>query len=217
MTDKSHMATPRVVILSSGGVRSLVAAAMVRGDSTKQRLTLVHVVDGRDNARIRLAYAQRQAEHHRATLAELDLPHLYGHGHGKQPDGRPLGALVLPQAVLAALEHAWLAQAERVVWPGSCNGEARALGRITEQIELCEHLLALEAEPRPALESPLAEMTDQQIIEFGAQLGVDWELAWSCLLAGEAPCLACMGCRRRKAAFDKAGLTDPIEQHMPAR
>lgn len=209
--------TPRMVILSSGGLRSLVAAGLVRGESAKQRLTLVHLVDGRDNARVRLAYAQRQAEHHRATLAELDLPHLFGHGHGKQPDGRPVGALALPQAILAALGHAWLNQAEQVVWPGSCNAEARGLARLTEQTELCEHLLALEPEPRPALRCPLIEMTDQQIVELGAQLGVDWELAWSCLLAGEAPCLACVGCRRRKAAFDKAGLSDPIEQHMPAR
>lgn len=212
------MSAPWVLILNSGGLRSLVATAMLRSETQKQRLSLVHIVDGRDNVRNRLAHAQRQAERYRTgAVVELDLPHLYGHGRGKHPDGRPLGALTLPQVTMVALAHAWLEQAQRVIWPGSCNGEPRAMARATEQLELCTHLMELESEPRPTVAAPLLEMSDQQIVELGAQLEVEWKLAWSCLLAGDAPCLACPGCRRRKAAFDKAGLIDPIEQQAPVR
>ncbi|MFW6060107.1 MAG: hypothetical protein ACODAQ_07985, partial [Phycisphaeraceae bacterium] len=175
------MAVPHTLILNGGGLRSLVATALVRGEAQKQRITVVHVLDGRPNGAIRLTHAQRQAEHHRlGDLIELDAPHIYGHGHGRQPDGKPMGALVVPQVVLATFEQAWLRQAERIIWPGSCNGEPRAMARLTEQLELCDHLAELEADTRPRLEPPLLELTDQQIVELGAQLQVDWTLAWSC-------------------------------------
>lgn len=207
------MAAPYTIILNGGGLRSLVASALVRGETQKQRLGAIHLVDGRPNGGLRLTHAQRQAEQYRlGGLVELDAPHLFGHGHGRQPDGRPMGALVTAQMLLAGLEHAWLVQAERVVWPGSCGGDARLMAQVTEQIELCDHLADLELEARPRVEAPLLEMTDQQLVELGAQLQVDWTLAWSCLLAGEAPCHACSSCRRRKAAFEKAGLIDPIEE-----
>ena len=212
------MAAPHVIILNSGGLRSLVATALVRQERQKQRLTLLHVVDGRDNASVRLNYAERQGEQYRAgRVDELDLPHLFGHGHGKHPDGRPMGPLVTPQLLLGALAHARLYQAGRLVWPGAVDAEARAMAGATQQIELCDHLSEVEADPRPSLEAPLVEMSDQQIVQLGAQLEVDWRLAWSCLLAGDAPCHACPGCRRRRRAFDQAGMTDPIERRAPAR
>ncbi len=211
------MAAPHTLILNGGGLRSLVATALVRRETAKQRVTLLHVVDGRHNSHLRLTHTQQQAEHYRVgQVTEVALPHLYGHGHGRHPDGQPMGALVLPQMLLAAMEQAWLEQAERVVWSGSSRGDVRQMAQLTEQLELCAHLVELEGEPHPQLSSPLLEMTDQQIVELGAQLEVPWTLAWSCLLAGESPCHACQGCRCRKAAFDKAGLVDPIEQRAGA-
>ena len=216
------MPVHHTLILSSGGLRSLVATALVHSRAEKQRLSLLHLVDGRENAALRLRHAQRQAEHyHAGRVYELDLPHLYGHGHGKQPDGSPMGALLTPQTLITALAHAKLEQAGTVVWPIAFDADATAMARATEQIELCDHLAQTEApdpagEQRPRLEAPLLEMTDQQLVELGAQLDVDWTAAWTCMLAGEAPCHACLACRRRKQAFDKAGLIDPIEKRAPA-
>jgi 7-cyano-7-deazaguanine synthase in queuosine biosynthesis len=110
------------------------------------------------------------------------------------------------------LGQARFQQAERVVWPAAYNGVVKAMARGTEQVVLCEHLADLEGGPMPRIETPLLELADQQLIELGGQLGVPWDLAWSCLGDGDRMCRVCPACRRRKAAFDAAGVVDAAEK-----
>lgn len=206
MERKSHL-----VVLNNGGIRSLVACALLLSDTPAPRLTLVHIDDGRDARLTRRSYMQQQAAALNITrITELAAPHLFGHGYGRTPDGGPLGQLTRPQMLLAAIGEARYQQAEAVVWPISVNGAPTQGAQATEQALLCEHLAQSESESAPRIETPLAEMTDQQIIELGGQLGVDFSLAWSCARPGETPCQACGGCRRRAQAFEKAGMIDPL-------
>lgn len=206
MERKSHL-----VVLNNGGVRSLVACALLLSDDPAPRLTLVHIDDGRDARLTRRNFMRKQALALRITrVTELAIPHLFGHGYGRAPDGGPLGQLTRPQMLLAGIAEARYQQAEAVVWPISVNGDAVQGAAATEQAVLCEHLAQNEAESSPRIETPLAEMTDQQVIELGGQLGVDFSLAWSCARPGETPCQACGGCRRRGYAFEKAGVIDPL-------
>jgi 7-cyano-7-deazaguanine synthase in queuosine biosynthesis len=207
------MASAHAVILQSGGLRSLVATAAILGEADRVRPLLLHVVDGRVAGAQRLEHVHRQAEYYGISrVIEMDCRHLYGHGLGFGSDGAPMGSVVGPQMMLAGLGLARLHQVERVVWAGSFNVDTRAMARATEQMMLCEHLASLEGAPLPRLEAPLLELTDQQVIELGAQLGVPWPLAWSCLMDGDRPCRVCGACRRRRAAFDGAGLVDPAEK-----
>ena len=206
MERKSHL-----VVLNNGGVRSLVACTLLISDEPAPRLTLVHIDDGRDARLTRRSFMRKQAQALGITrMTELAIPHLFGHGYGRAPDGGPLGQLTRPQLLLAAIAEARYQQAEAVVWPISVNGDATQGAAATEQAVLCEHLAQNEAESSPRIETPLAEMTDQQVIELGGQLGCDWSLAWSCSRPGETPCQACGACRRRSQAFEKAGVIDPL-------
>lgn len=212
MKHKTHL-----LVLHNGGLRSLVACALLLGDDPPPRLTLVHIDDGREARLTRRNYVRKQAQALGITrLTELSMPHLFGHGYGRSPDGGPLGMLTRPQLLLAALAEARHQQAESVIWPVSVNGDSQAGALATEQAVLCEHLAEAEAEQTPRIETPLAEMTDQQVIELGGQLGVDWKLAWSCNRPGEQPCMACGGCRRRSQAFDKAGIVDTLSAPVGA-
>ena len=202
-----------VLILSSGGLRSLVATALTQREEQKTRVSLLHLIDGRDNAVMRMESVRQQAEHFGiARIVELDLPHLYGHGQSRSSDGLPTGTLVGPQTVLAAVAQARQQQIERVVWPVSFDGDDRAMARTTEQVLLLDHLAQVEATPMPRVETPLVEMTDQQIVELGGQMNLPWELAWSCAVQIDKPCKVCPSCRRRKAAFEAAGIVDPIDR-----
>ena len=212
MERKSH-----IVVMHNGGVRSLVACALLLGDEPAPRLTLVHIDDGRDARLTRRSFMRKQAQALGITrVTELAVPHLFGHGYGRAPDGGPLGQLTRPQLLLAAIAEARYQQAEAVVWPISVNGDATRGAQATEQAVLCEHLAQNEAETSPRIETPLIEMTDQQVIEVGGQLGVDWSLAWSCARPGETPCQACGGCRRRSQAFERAGVIDPLLEPVGA-
>ncbi|MFA9479242.1 7-cyano-7-deazaguanine synthase [Phycisphaerales bacterium AB-hyl4] len=212
MADNEGMANASVVILHSGGLRSLVATALMLREHEPAQMNLLHLVDGRENAATRIEHLHRQAEYYQLRrVREVDVPHVFGHGQGKQPDGQPTGPLATAQQLLVGLAHARLHQIGRVLWPMACEGEAAAMARATEVMQLVNQLADLDPPPMPRLESPLLELNSQQVIELGAQLQVPWKLAWSCLHPGESPCRMCPACRRRKAAFTKAGLADPLD------
>lgn len=58
--------------------------------------------------------------------------------------------------------------------------------------------------------TPLLDMTKDQIIKKGAQLGLDHSLTWSCYSGGERPCMRCDSCSFRQKGFELAGMRDPL-------
>ncbi|KAF3886302.1 MULTISPECIES: 7-cyano-7-deazaguanine synthase QueC [Nostocales] len=59
--------------------------------------------------------------------------------------------------------------------------------------------------------APLSELKKTEIIQLGNQLGVPWELTWSCYAGREAACGVCDSCLLRLAAFKELGLVDPLK------
>jgi len=209
------------MLLASGGLRSLVAAALTLREPEPPRLTLLHILDGRENAATRREHLRLSAEWlGLRSVRELRLVHLFPKDASRDEDGQPQATLVRPQMLLAALAAAKAAEATRLIYPWSVDGEADALGRAAEQLQLIEHLAAADtagAAPLPTLEAPLLESSDAQIIELGDQLGVPWHAAWSCLHKLPTPCRACRACKRRRAAFDAAGLIDTQQAALAGR
>lgn len=58
--------------------------------------------------------------------------------------------------------------------------------------------------------APLLHMTKADIIRKGTELGVPYELTWSCYEGGEAACGTCDSCVLRLNGFAEAGRKDPI-------
>jgi len=63
------------------------------------------------------------------------------------------------------------------------------------------------------IHSPLIRLSKCEIIELGAELGVDFSLTHSCYDPDERgrPCGLCDSCRLRLKGFTEAGLKDPLE------
>lgn len=59
--------------------------------------------------------------------------------------------------------------------------------------------------------APLINLKKTEIIQLGNQLGVPWELTWSCYAGGDQACGVCDSCRLRLAAFAQLGLQDPVD------
>ena len=203
------MANPPVVIMNSGGIRSLVATAATLSGMDRPNVILLHLLDGRANVKARSEYVDRQAKHFDLRhVVEIDLSHRSRSQTGNKINTDLAG---IPQArvLIDAITRAIEANAGRLVWPAQSNGNFDVASRITEQVILVQHLARLEHPYVPTIESPLTELTDQQLIELGGQLDVPWEHAWSCQIQGEQPCRVCDGCRRRVEAFESAGMIDP--------
>ena len=61
------------------------------------------------------------------------------------------------------------------------------------------------------IDAPFSGITKSEIIQVGANLGVPFQLTWSCYLDGAKHCGKCESCMNRKKAFKQAGLTDPTQ------
>ena len=58
--------------------------------------------------------------------------------------------------------------------------------------------------------TPLIGMRKAEIVRLGLELGVPFDLTWSCYSREEQPCGVCDSCVLRSRAFREAGATDPI-------
>lgn len=57
---------------------------------------------------------------------------------------------------------------------------------------------------------PFVEMDKGDICKLGLQLGVPYEMTWTCYKGKELACGKCGSCTERLEAFEKAGAADPI-------
>lgn len=60
------------------------------------------------------------------------------------------------------------------------------------------------------IEAPFVYMTKAGVVKLGLELGVPYELTWSCYEGGDEPCGECATCIDRIKAFEENGTTDPL-------
>ncbi|MBR2865214.1 MAG: 7-cyano-7-deazaguanine synthase QueC [Elusimicrobiaceae bacterium] len=56
--------------------------------------------------------------------------------------------------------------------------------------------------------APLMDLSKAGIVKLGAQLGVPFEVTWSCYSGGDKPCGFCDSCKLRARGFAEAGVVD---------
>src|SRR6266511_5039500 len=67
-----------------------------------------------------------------------------------------------------------------------------------------------EGRPPDEIRTPLIRMTKADIVRRGVELGVPWELTWSCYHGRPKACGVCDSCQLRLKGFREAGVRDPI-------
>lgn len=61
------------------------------------------------------------------------------------------------------------------------------------------------------INAPFSDIPKSEILKKGQQLGVPFQLTWSCYYNGPLHCGKCESCINRKRAFQKAHISDPTE------
>jgi 7-cyano-7-deazaguanine synthase in queuosine biosynthesis len=218
IADNHDMERHPTMIVNGGGLRSLTATAAALTEVVCDELVLLHLRDGRANAAMRADTMHRQARHYQITrVIEVGLPHLQTEPYIAVNQDGGSSPLTRSQTLIVAVAQAIRVKAGRLIWPVQINGDHPTIARAAEEVVLIEQLTRLEQQQAPAIDMPLVDLTDQQLIELGAQLDVPWELAWTCMQAGDRPCGVCAACQHRRAAFESAGILDPIEKQPAVR
>lgn len=225
------MTKEKAVVLCSGGLNSAVAAKVA---ATDYALAMLHVKFGHRAAeRDAKAFAE-QAEYFKpAHQLVIDMPHFSAMGG----NGRVSKKIAIEDAMalsegrcntnIPGLVHTLIGAAFTWATTLGANriflGIAEDLGppapRLAtlypeygrEFVELCRHAIAAAHPERPVeIETPLAELTRNEVIRLGMRMHVPLELTWSCIASSSAPCGVCLGCATRHRGFLDAALPDPL-------
>ena len=72
----------------------------------------------------------------------------------------------------------------------------------TEFVQSINNTLHLSTFSQIQVKSYTLQMHKKEIVQLGKNIGVDFDLIWSCYEGGEEPCGVCESCLRSKAAFE---------------
>jgi 7-cyano-7-deazaguanine synthase len=213
------------VVCVSGGMDSAVAAALA---STSYRLAFLHGNYGQRTEVRELRSFERLADHFGvgprlvvdfaglraiggSSLTDLTIPVR----EGEPEDGVvPTSYVPFRNAHLLAAAVSWAevlgARAVYVgaVWEDSsgypdCRPEFyRAFA---EAVRVGTH-----PSSRIDIVTPVIALSKAQIVRRGVELGVPFELTWSCYQAEGEACGRCESCRLRLRGFAEAGVPDPL-------
>jgi 7-cyano-7-deazaguanine synthase len=227
---------PFAVALVSGGLDSMVSAAMAR--EAGQRL-LALSFDYNQRHRVELAAARRiadalGAERHivlpmdlsafggSALTADIDVPK---DGVGTEDGGGiPVTYVPARNTIFLSLALGWAeAAGARDIYIGvnaldysgypDCRPEFIAA---FEGLAELATKAGVEGDPF-RIQAPLQNMTKADIVREGTRLGLDLGLSWSCYdpAPGSLHCGECDSCRLRARGFDEAGIADPTRYAVP--
>lgn len=220
--------TPAAIVLVSGGLDSMVAAARAR--EAGYRL-LALSVDYNQRHRVELDAARRiaamlGAERH--VVLPLDLSAFGGSAltadiavpkDGVAP-GIPVTYVPARNTIFLSLALGWAeAVGARDLFIGvnalDYSGYPDCRPEFIAAFEgLAELATKAGVEGAPfRIHAPLQHLTKADIVREAARLGLDAALSWSCYdpVPGGRHCGLCDSCRLRQRGFEEAGLPDPTD------
>ncbi|MEY3985765.1 MAG: hypothetical protein RLZ59_1210 [Pseudomonadota bacterium] len=216
-----------VVALISGGLDSLVVAAMARAAGWR---LFALTIDYNQRHRIELEAAARVAKAmaaERHVVLPLDLSRFGG-------SALTDADIAVPKTGVGAGIPITYVPARNTIFLSLCLGWAEAVGArdigigvnaldysgypdcradFIQAFEVMANLATkagVEGNPFQ-IHTPLVEMTKADIIRAGTDLGVDFGMSWSCYdpTPDGIHCGECDSCRLRHKGFEEAGIVDP--------
>jgi 7-cyano-7-deazaguanine synthase len=226
------MTASRAVVLLSGGLDSTTALAVARAEGFDCYALSFDYGQRHDRelASARRVAAALGAKEHLVLRLDLraiggsaltaDIPVPKDRSHEAMSSGIPVTYVPARNTIFLSHALAWAEVLESQdifigvnVYDSSGYPDCRP-----EFIEAFQRLANLatkagvEGRSRLTIHAPLIRLTKAQIVQRGAELGVDCGLTWSCYAPepdGRA-CGLCDSCLLRQKGFAEAGLRDPV-------
>ena len=218
--------TRKAVVLLSGGLDSMVCAALAREQGFE---VLALTIDYNQRHRVEIeaarAIAGKLADRHiilpidltafggSALTADIDVP--------KEGPGNAIPITYVParNTVFLSLALAWAeAEGARDLFIGAnaldYSGYPDCRPAFIETFERLAKVATKAGDEGEdfVIHAPLLAMTKADIAREAARLGLDAGMSWSCYdpQPSGQPCGQCESCRLRAKGFAEAGLADPL-------
>ena len=230
MTDQNQT---KALVLCSGGVDSTTLLAMAVQKYGAANVFALSISYGQKHVR-EITSAQDVAAYYGVEQRFLDLGQIFAHSNCSllshstqevphesyaqqldQTDGSPVSTYVpfrnglfLSSAASVALGlgcSVLYYGAHHDDWAGNAYPDCSL-----EFVEAMRAALELGSGGTLTMEAPFVTWSKAQIVKRGLELGVPYELTWSCYEGGERPCGACGTCIDRQRAFELNGTVDPL-------
>lgn len=218
------------VVCVSGGMDSAVTAALT---AREHELAFLHANYGQRTEAKELDCFERLADHmHVARRLVVDFSALRAIGGSSLTDraipvreGQPVQGVVPTSYVPFRNAHLLAAATS---WAEVLGAAAIAVGAVWEDssgypdcrpefYRAFEEAVRQGTRPDTSLRilTPVIHLGKAEIVRRGIELGVPFELTWSCYQEQERACGRCESCVLRLSAFRAAGAADPIAYRAP--
>ena len=226
----------RALVLSSGGVDSTTCLGLAVSKSGAENVTALAITYGQKHDK-EVQAARAVAAHYGVELIELDLSLIFRYDTTcslltgsdteipresyadqlKKTDGKPVSTYVPFRNGLFLSSAASIALSKgcEVIYYGAHSDDAagNAYPDCSEAFnKAMNDAIFLGSGNQLHIEAPFVRLTKADVVKIGLELGVPYELTWSCYEGGETPCGVCGTCRDRAAAFAANGIADPAQR-----
>lgn len=225
----------KVAVLLSGGLDSSTCLALAVKERGAENVLALNIQYGQKHQR-ELKSAEEISRHYGVTYKLLDLSQVFADcqcslmQHSKEEivhksyaeqlkdlGGSGTVSTYVPfrnGLMLSAAAACAQGLGASEVWYGAHRDDAagRAYPDCTPEFAAAMNTAIFEGTGREIrLRTPFMDMNKADIVKTGLELGVPYELTWSCYEGGEKPCGRCGTCIDRQEAFRRNGARDPLE------
>lgn len=224
----------KILVLSSGGVDSTTCLAMAVAEVGAENVLALSVYYGQKHDK-EIQAAKKVAEYYGVRRMELDLSVIFAGSncsllkqstediplesyaqqieetHGEKPVSTYVpfrNGLFLSSAASIALSHG----CSKIMYGAHADDAAGAAypDCSVDFVNAMNQAIYLGSGNQLTIEAPFVSLTKADVVKKGLELGVPYELTWSCYEGGEKPCGKCGTCIDRQKAFEKNGVVDPL-------
>ncbi len=215
----------RSIVLLSGGMDSLVTAAIANRESAE--LCFLHANYGQRTQRRELWCFKRLCEFYHPVQSKLiDLPWLGRMGGsaltdkqikaGKDHRSGIVTNTYVPfrNAILISAAVAWAEVIDaNTIWIGAVEQDSNGYPDCRETFFRWMQAAIKEGSKVSDIElvTPVIAMSKKQVVEKGFELHAPFTYSWSCYFDNDLACGECNSCLLRRNAFVAAGISDPIK------
>lgn len=224
----------KILVLSSGGVDSTTCLAMAVAEVGAENVLALSVYYGQKHDK-EIQAAKKVAEYYGVRRMELDLSVIFAGSncsllkqstediplesyaqqieetHVEKPVSTYVpfrNGLFLSSAASIALSHG----CSKIMYGAHADDAAGAAypDCSLDFVGAMNQAIYLGSGNQLTIEAPFVSLTKADVVKKGLELGVPYEITWSCYEGGEKPCGKCGTCIDRQRAFELNGTVDPL-------